>query len=138
MSDEPAPALRIVVVGPCAAGKTTLVDNLRPRGFDIRSCVQEHSGLPDLWRRFSRADVLIYLDATLPTIARRQQRSDWTQDRLDTQRERLALARAHCDFYLLTDDLTREEVAQRVGAFLMRRGIIPRAEQGRGSEGEAW
>lgn len=118
---------RIVVVGPCAAGKSTLVDNLRPKGFDIRSCVQEHSGVPDLWRRFSRADVLIYLDASLPTIARRQRRSDWTAERLDAQRERLSLARAECDLYLGTDELTPEQVAERVEAYLAGRGIAPRS-----------
>jgi hypothetical protein len=118
---------RIVVVGPCAAGKSTLVGNLRPKGFDIRSCVQEHSGVPDLWRRFSKAEVLIYLDAELPTIAQRQGRSDWTQARLDTQRERLALARAKCDYYLPTDDLTRQEVAERAEEFLRGLGIVPEA-----------
>ena len=66
---------RVVVVGPCASGKTTLVDNLRPRGYEIKSCVQEHSFTPDLWKRFSKADVLVFLDAELPTIAERQQRS---------------------------------------------------------------
>jgi cytidylate kinase len=125
MNDDPTQATRIVVVGPCAAGKSTLVDNLRPRGFDIRSCVQEHSGVPDLWRRFSRADVLIYLDASLATIAHRQRRSDWTQQRLDVQRQRLSLARAQCDFYLVTDDLTREQVAEQVEAFLHARGVTP-------------
>ena len=125
MTAGPGRTLRIVVVGPCAAGKSTLVDNLRPRGFDIRSCVQEHSGVPDLWRRFSRADVLIYLDASLPAIAHRQRRSDWTEQRLETQRQRLSLARAQCDLYLVTDDLTREQVAERVEAFLLARGIAP-------------
>ena len=115
---------RVVVVGPCASGKTTLVDNLRPRGYEIRSCVQEHSFTPDLWKRFSKADVLVFLDAELPTIAARQRRSDWTQDRLDKQRHRLAHARAHCDFYLATDHLAREEVADQVEAFLRSRGIL--------------
>ncbi len=116
---------RIVVVGPCAAGKSTLVANLRPRGYDIRSCVQEHSYMPDLWTRFSKADVLIFLDAQLPTIARRQQRSDWTQERLEVQQQRLAHARAHCDLCLATDDLTREEVSERVEVFLRGRQIVP-------------
>jgi deoxyadenosine/deoxycytidine kinase len=121
--------MRIVVVGPCAAGKSTLVANLRPRGHDIRSCVQEHSYMPDLWERFSKADVLIYLDAELPTIARRQRRSDWTQERLDVQRERLAHAREHCDFYLATDNLAREEVAECVEAFLRGRQRLPRTDE---------
>lgn len=116
---------RIVVVGPCAAGKSTLVTNLRPKGYEIRSCVQEHSYMPDLWKRFSKADVLIYLDAQLPTVARRQQRGDWTQERLDVQRERLAHARDHCDLYLATDSLTSGEVAECVEEFLRGKQISP-------------
>ena len=125
MGQTPSPCPRIVVVGPCASGKSTLVANLRPRGYDVRSCVQEHSYMPDLWRRFSKADVLIFLDAGLPTIAQRQQRSDWTQARLDVQQQRLAHARDQCDLYLATDVLTREEVAQTVEAFLKGRQITP-------------
>jgi chloramphenicol 3-O-phosphotransferase len=81
--------------------------------------------MPDLWRRFSKADVLIFLDAQLPTIARRQQRSDWTEEWRDVQWQRLAHARQHCDLYLETDSLTREEVAENVEAFLRGRQITP-------------
>ena len=119
---------RVIVVGPCAAGKTTLVSKLRPRGYNIRSCVQEHSFTPDLWKRFSKADVLVFLDATLVTIAQRQQRSDWTQRRLDGQHKRLAHARAHCGLYLPTDDLAREEVAETVDVFLRSRGVTPQSQ----------
>jgi len=113
----------VVVVGPCAAGKTTLVSNLRPKGYRIKACVQEHAFTPDLWKRFSGAEILIFLDAGLHTIARRQKRSDWTPARLDAQRQRLAHARAHCDLYLPTDELTREEVASAVEAFLQERQV---------------
>jgi guanylate kinase len=126
MNDDDKRGPRIVVVGPCASGKTTLVDNLRPRGYEIKSCVQEHSFTPDLWKRFSKADVLIFLDAQLSTIAARQNRSDWTHARLDAQRERLEHAREHCDYYLQTDDLNRDQVADAVEAYLTGRGILPR------------
>ena len=127
-----APALRIVVVGPCAAGKSTLVGNLRPRGYAIRTCAQEHSHVQQLWLKYCRADVLVYLDAGLETIARRQGRADWTQARLDEQHRRLADARQHCDFYLYTDGLSREEVADRVERFLNKAGI-PGGDPRRGS-----
>jgi len=123
MEDDGERGPRIVVVGPCAAGKSTLVGNLT-KGYNIRSCAQEHSSMPQLWKRFSKAEILIFLDAELPTIARRQQRSDWTQARLDEQRLRLAHARAHCDLYLPTDDLSRTQVADRVEKFLHARGIV--------------
>lgn len=125
MDDENQRRLRIVVVGPCAAGKTTLVSNLSCLGHNIHSCAQEHSGVPRLWKVRCRADVLIYLDAELGTIAQRQNRTDWTMTRLGAQRRRLADAREHCDFYLRTDDLTREQVATVVGGFLRERGIVP-------------
>jgi guanylate kinase len=123
MDEDDGHSLQIVVVGPCAAGKSTLVNNLGARGFNIKACTQEHSFVPQLWKKFSHADVLIFLDAELPTIALRQDRSDWTPRRLAEQRQRLAHARAHCDFYLKTDDLTRIQVADRVEAFLRTRGI---------------
>jgi shikimate kinase len=125
MEDEGEHSPRVVVVGPCAAGKTTLVGNLRPLGYNIRSCSQEHSFAPRLWRDFSKAEVLVFLDAELSTIARRQNRSDWTQSRLDAQRHRLAHAREHCDFYLQTDELTQDQVAHAVEVFLRARGVVP-------------
>ena len=128
--DELGP--RIVVVGPCAAGKTTLINNLRPKGYNIRSCAQEHSDVPRLWQRHSRPEVLIFLNAGLSTVAERQDRPDWTQTRLHKQRQRLALARSQCDFYLRTDDLTCGQVAEYVEAYLRGRGIVP----GGGAENE--
>lgn len=117
--------LQVVVVGPCAAGKSTLVGNLRPRGYKIKACAQEHSFIPQLWAKLAKADILIFLDAALPTIARRQKRDDWTQAALDEQHQRLAHAHARCDLYLSTDSLTREQVAEQVERFLQERGIIP-------------
>jgi hypothetical protein len=119
------PRTRIVVVGPCASGKSTLVGNLSPKGYLIRNCAQEHSHVQTLWQRYCRAELLVYLDAGVETIGRRQGRSDWTQARLDEQHRRLADARAHCDVYLHTDDLTREQVAERVEAFLTKAGVRP-------------
>jgi len=123
MGDEDDVSPRIVVVGPCAAGKTTLVNHLRPKGYNIRSCAQEHSYVARLWQLFSRADVLIFLDADLATIARRQGRLETTEARLDAQHQRLSHARSHCDFYLRTDDLTERQVADAVEAFFEERGL---------------
>jgi hypothetical protein len=101
------------------------VHNLSARSYDIHSCAQEHSLVPKLWLKFCRAEVLVYLDAELPTIAQRQNRSDWTHTRLDAQRVRLADARLHCDLYLRTDELTRLQVADAVERYLRGRGILP-------------
>lgn len=115
---------RVVVVGPDAAGKTELVKRLRALGYNARSCAQDHSYVPDMWRRIARPDFLIYLDARLDTIARRR-RIDWGQERLDVLNARLAHARAHCDFYLPTDDLEPSQIVDWVCTALAEMGISP-------------
>jgi len=102
--------LLIAVVGVCASGKTTLADALRARGYNARQVGQEHSYVPDMWRRITRPDLLIYLDAGLETIRRRRQDPEWPASLLAVQRARLRHARHHCDLYVKTDDLTPEEV----------------------------
>ncbi|HYP40606.1 MAG TPA: hypothetical protein VEX13_09635, partial [Chloroflexia bacterium] len=69
-----------------------------------------------LWQ-LSKPDVLIYLDASLPTI-RRRRRVRWPQSLLDEEHRRLSHARKHCDLYVHTDGLTPEDVASRVVNFL--------------------
>jgi deoxyadenosine/deoxycytidine kinase len=119
MDEDHHRQFHIVIVGPCAAGKTTLVHGLWARGFArARVVAQEHSGVPDLWKMHGQPDVLIYLDVKLETIAARQQRSDWTTDYLTEQQRRLQSARAGCDVYLPTDDLTIEEVLEQAVHYL--------------------
>ena len=124
-SQDTSQAPRVVVVGPDASGKTELVRRLQASGYNAHSCAQDHSYVPDMWRRLSRPDFLIYLDARLETIARRRA-IDWGQKRLDQLNARLAHARAHCDLYLATDDLEPAEVTDQVRAALAGAGILPR------------
>lgn len=107
----------IGVVGPCAAGKTTLVDGLRRLGYQARQIVQEHSFVPEMWQLISRPDVLIYLDASYQACSRRK-RLDWNLADHDEQLRRLDHARRHCDLYIHTDDLSSAEVLARVVAWL--------------------
>jgi shikimate kinase len=109
---------RLVVVGPCGAGKSSLVEALRAEGFNARSCAQEHSHVPDMWQRLSRPDLLIYLDAEAPTISERLHRSDFTGRVLAEQRQRLGHARQHCHLYLQTDGMTKAQVLAEVLRFL--------------------
>jgi deoxyadenosine/deoxycytidine kinase len=110
---------RLAVVGPCAAGKSTLAAKLRQRGYTVREPAQEHSMVPDMWRRLSRPDILIYLDVSLETIHRRGRTGElWEADYLAEEHHRLRHARQHCDFYLCTDQLTPEQVLGRVLGFL--------------------
>ena len=115
MNPDQRRQLHIVIVGPCASGKSTLVDGLHARGFDrARVVAQEHSGVGDLWKMRGQPDRLIFLDARAATINARQHRSDWTDELIAEQLDRLHTARAECDFYLLTDELSIEEVLERV------------------------
>lgn len=62
---------RVVVVGPCASGKTTLVRNLQAMGVDARVSGQEHSAIRNLWQRL-HPDILIALDLDLETLRERR------------------------------------------------------------------
>ena len=112
--------MRIDVVGPCASGKSLLVARLRADGHDAHQCSQEHSDIPDMWCKFCRPDLLIYLDASIETIAARRD-IGWGAPRLAVLQTRLAHARAHCDLYISTDGLTPEEVLRLVLDFLKNR-----------------
>jgi deoxyadenosine/deoxycytidine kinase len=109
-NEAPEPiAGRIGIVGPCAAGKSTLMAGLRRLGFDAHQCAQEHSAIPDMWRRLTRPAVLVYLDASLAAARQRRAMRLRGTDRA-AQGERLAHARRHCHIYVDTDPLTAPEV----------------------------
>lgn len=109
---------RIVVVGVCSAGKSTLVTRLKERGYRVRICAQEHSYVPHLWQR-SDPDVLVYLDASLHTI-RGRGRARWQQPMLDEEHHRLRHAREHCHLYVHTDGISPEDVTARVLTYLSK------------------
>ena len=129
--------MKIVVVGPCAAGTSTLAENLRRLGYDAHPPAQEHSYVPEMWR-MTNPDVLIYLDATMDTIRRRREVS-WGEEHLAAENRRLIHAREHCDLYVATDDLSIEQVLERALEFLRRRergsgqptGPVPRSSSTR-------
>jgi len=94
----------VVVVGPCASGKSTLVRGLISHGIDTRVCAQEHSAVPTLWRHQGRP-TLIGLTAQLETIRiRRQPR--WSKALYEAQIERLADAFANADLLIETDGVS--------------------------------
>lgn len=109
---------RIAIVGPCSAGKTTLGTALKAMGYTVRQPAQEHSQVPDMWRRLSKPDVLIYLDVDYDHTLQRRPHQDGGPERVAEQKERLAHARKHCDLYIDTNDLTVAEVRAKALAFL--------------------
>jgi deoxyadenosine/deoxycytidine kinase len=80
----------VTVIGPCASGKTTLVERLKAAGYDAWVTSQEHSGVPDLWNH-QRPDAVIGLRTDLETI-RRRRGAGWSKVIFEAQMERLQRA----------------------------------------------
>lgn len=107
----------IGIVGPCAAGKSSLVKRLRNSPYEIRHICQEHSYVQDMWRRISNPHILIYLDVSYEnTILRKQ--LNWTFDEYQEQIRRLTHAREHAQLVINTNPLNEEEVFQQVREYL--------------------
>jgi hypothetical protein len=111
--------MRIVIVGVCASGKTSLASKCQQLGYDAGTVAQEHSEVPTLWRHNS-PDVLIYLDASMAAIRKRRD-IDWGEDFLVVEQHRLQNARQACDLYVKTNDLNEAQVFRRVRRFLEKK-----------------
>ena len=114
-----SPTPRVVVVGPCASGKTTLVATLRAHGYDASVTAQEHSAIPRLWQR-ADPDVLIALVANIEAVRERRE-ATWPGWLHDVQEARLANAEDAADLVIDTSHLDAAEVAERVMRFLEER-----------------
>ena len=101
------------IVGPCAAGKTTLVDQLRSRGHQVKHIAQEHSYVKDMWAKIARPDILIYLDVSYEISCERN-KSTWSQKNFKEQIERLSHARESAHLYIDTNDKSPGEVLEIV------------------------
>lgn len=105
------------VVGPCAAGKSTLVAGLKERGYKARDIAQEHSYVPSMWQRITKPDVLIYLDVSYENTIRRRQ-LNWTPSEYENELTRLRHAHKHADLYVDTNPLTIAEVLEQALIYL--------------------
>src|SRR5215207_11090207 len=105
---------KVVVVGPCAAGKSTLVNALRALGYDAHVSGQEHSEIATLWQR-SQPDVLIALDVDI-TAVRDRRGGPWPEWLHDLQVRRLTAASQAADLVIDTTMLSAETVVERVVA----------------------
>ncbi len=108
-SHSPPPGKpRIVVVGACASGKSTLVSGLREHGYDALVSGQEHSDVHHLWSR-TNPDVVIALGITLDAIRQRRDDPNWPAWLFDRQQVRLRDATAAANLVI---DTTRAEASQ--------------------------
>jgi hypothetical protein len=113
---------RIVVVGPCAAGKSTLVAALRALGYDARVSGQEHSAIPNLWQH-SHPDVLIALDVDIAAV-RDRRGVEWPEWLHNLQVQRLDVATKAADLTIDTTGLRVQVVVDRVVAFLEKHDTV--------------
>lgn len=99
----------IAVVGPCAAGKSTLTASLTGHGYQVRHVAQEHSYVQDMWERLANPDYLIYLDVSYDKSNQRTG-YDLKESIFDKQLERLQHAKEHADLIVDTDPLSPDEI----------------------------
>ena len=112
--------LRVVIVGPCASGKSTLAAGLREHGYEVTICSQEHSEIPTFWQH-SGPDVVIALDVDLATI-RERRGSDWPESIYRAQLHRLSLARSSADLVIDGTTSDAQTVLSKALTFLCRLG----------------
>ena len=109
--------LSIAIVGPCASGKSQLVQALREHGYNAREVLQEHSYVPTMWQRITCPDVLIYLDVS-ERVAQQRRPTSAPTGWGDTLAQRLGHAKDHADLYIDTDNLTPRQVFKKAMAFI--------------------
>jgi deoxyadenosine/deoxycytidine kinase len=109
--------LLIGVVGPCAAGKSTLITGLNRLGYQCRHIAQEHSYVKDMWKRLTNPDILVFLDASWEVTCRRN-RLNWSKAEWQEQQHRLRHARKNADLYVDTETLSAEQVLEKVLEFV--------------------
>jgi cytidylate kinase len=72
-----------------------------------------------MWQRLTNPDILVFLQVSFP-ISLKRRNLDWKEKDYDEQLRRLAHAREHADLYINTDDLSIEEVVQKILDFLQQ------------------
>src|SRR5215207_6521608 len=103
----------IGVVGHCGSGKSTLIAGLEQNGYTCRHIAQEHSYVQAMWQQITHPDILIFLHASFPVSTSRR-KLNWQKKDHDEQIRRLAHARQYANVFIDTDELTPEQVLQKV------------------------
>lgn len=69
--------------------------------------------MPDMWKRITNPDYLIYLDVSYQ-VSQLRRKLDWTPAEYEEEKRRLKHAFEHADLYIFTDGQTPEQVLQSV------------------------
>lgn len=104
---------RVVVVGYCASGKSTVVSALKERGIDALAVAQEHSVIQNLWNH-QDPDLVVFLDVSIEAIRARRGNPAWPEWIYELQRERLASARERADLVIDTSSSGVDDVVRRI------------------------
>lgn len=116
MDNEPASPL-IGVVGPCGAGKSTLIAGLEKHGYRCRHIAQEHSFVKQMWQVITKPDILIYLESSFENSTKRR-KLNWLPADHEEQLRRLAHAREHADLVIDTNTLAPSGVLTQALAYI--------------------
>lgn len=108
MDSDPASPL-IGVVGPCGAGKSTLIAGLEKHGYRCRHIAQEHSFAKQMWKIISKPDILIFLECSFENSTKRRN-LNWLPADHEEQLRRLSHAREHADIVIDTNTLSQDGV----------------------------
>lgn len=108
---------RVVVIGPCASGKTSLTTRLQRLGYDAHACGQEHSDIPTLWQH-QQPDLVIGLSITLDTLRARRRSDSWSGQIFSRQMERLRCGFDHADLMIDCNDIDQQTVLDSVLAWM--------------------
>lgn len=127
MSNKPAETELLGIVGPCSAGKSTLINQLRKDGYNCKHIAQEHSYVPDMWQKLVNPRLLIYLDASYETSMNRR-KLNLTAQEFQEQEDRLSHARKNAHIYVDTNPLTIGEVFHTVVESLNELSIFPESK----------
>lgn len=124
MSNKPAETELLGIVGPCSAGKSTLINQLREDGYNCKHIAQEHSYVPDMWQKLVNPRALIYLDVSYENSMNRRN-LNLTPLEFQEQENRLSHARKNAHIYVDTNPLSIGEVFHAVVESLNELSIFP-------------
>ena len=113
-----SPINLLVLVGVCAAGKTSVSQLLNQAGIAAHPVAQEHSRVPHLYRR--SGGWVVILAASWEAVHRRRQLG-WNPAFYREEWDRIGQARREAALIVHTDWLDAAEVAARITAWFDRR-----------------